>query len=657
MQNVSLMEIKRSDVQAHEAATTVMMRSAKGVAVAAAPAQRAIATVDGTAETMRRPSFASSTTMRSGMTPVATTPSGGSTTSLISVIQAINSADEIPTEGEAHVLRTVRTGIATGQAVAGLFETTTELAALKRQLNEGGRLTAEATAKLESLQAANAVVAGFVACSYITWALADFMADSAVPVEVPEPQEFRLSNYLTSLEGIIWELATVVASAKDDATLSRIVREHCQAKAAAYALRAMGMNGLDRFTNSHYKLEDSEFSIKGFEIPGKTRSDALVMDFRKPEEVVGNHLAKSASLRLAKMMMCYDFDAKTSPFVSLGGHVFTFMGDGFPGTGKTTLIQMICGLLNDYCKVAGYPFRYQNFGVDEVSEFQGMSGRNCRAFLDRILDPRAIGFGTIDDIDQVAGKRGDRQSSGGQQEITAVLMDAFAGANTLVRGNCTFGMFSNYPENVDDALRQRAGARFLIDGPQTQEDYQDLLAILLRKHLGGIGLGAAEGKLFVTQSIKDAVRATLEKHNRPQEPKIANVFDEVVGKLGPLNDMHKLSIYLKAIRDAEPRFTGRAVKNIADAVKTRAMDFDMPNEWFENPELFLRQPIARKTDMLKELMLPVTAEMLLQEINIYADSEARYGDKSLDAAVAAVLRENDVRELAQAALLERKKGA
>lgn len=39
-------------------------------------------------------------------------------------------------------------------------------------------------------------------------------------------------------------------------------------------------------------------------------------------------------------------------------------------------------------------------------------------------------------------------------------MDAFAGANTVVRGNCTFGMFSNYPENVDDALRQRSGARF-----------------------------------------------------------------------------------------------------------------------------------------------------------------------------------------------------
>jgi hypothetical protein len=27
-----------------------------------------------------------------------------------------------------------------------------------------------------------------------------------------------------------------------------------------------------------------------------------------------------------------------------------------------------------------------------------------------VLDPAVIGFGTIDDIDQIAGKRGDRQS-------------------------------------------------------------------------------------------------------------------------------------------------------------------------------------------------------------------------------------------------------
>ena len=51
----------------------------------------------------------------------------------------------------------------------------------------------------------------------------------------------------------------------------------------------------------------------------------------------------------------------------------------------------------------------------------------------------------------------DAQAEGcGQARSTAVLMDAFAGAGTVVRGNATFGMFSNHAESIDDALRQRA---------------------------------------------------------------------------------------------------------------------------------------------------------------------------------------------------------
>jgi hypothetical protein len=129
-------------------------------------------------------------------------------------------------------------------------------------------------------------------------------------------------------------------------------------------------------------------------------------------------------MRLARMIVAYDFDRQLNPFVELGGFLFTFMGDGAPGTGKTILIQMLAGMINDYCEVAGYPFHYENFGVDQISSYQGKSGQNCKAFVDNVLNPRAIGFGTIDDIDQVAAKRSDDRASAGQQEVTAVLMEA-----------------------------------------------------------------------------------------------------------------------------------------------------------------------------------------------------------------------------------------
>jgi hypothetical protein len=304
---------------------------------------------------------------------------------------------------------------------------------------------------------------------------------------------------------------------------------------------------------------------------------------------------------------------------------------------------MMAGLLNDYCKVAGYPFRYQNFSIDQIDSYQGKSGQNAKAFIDAVIDPAVIGFGTIDDIDQVAGKRGDRQSSAGQQEVTAVFMGAFAGANTVVRGNCSFGMFSNYPENVDDALRQRAGARFLVDGPQSREDYIDILALLLGKN-HAIPLG--DHDLFAAQEIRKAVSASFEGYAKPHEDGLLKVWDQVSRDLGALDTLAKLGAYLKAIQQADDRFTGRAIKNITDAVKVRAMDFELPDEWMENPDLFLFKPYDDKLAMIKGLMQPITVEMVIQEINRYADSEFRYADKSDEAAIETAVR--DMRRMEEA---------
>jgi hypothetical protein len=308
-------------------------------------------------------------------------------------------------------------------------------------------------------------------------------------------------------------------------------------------------------------------------------------------------------------------------------------------------------LLDEYCKAAGYPFRYQNFSIDQIDSYQGKSGQNAKAFIDAVLDPAVIGFGTIDDIDQVAGKRGDRQSSAGQQEVTAVFMGAFAGANTVVRGNCTFGMFSNYPENVDDALRQRAGARFLVDGPQSREDYIDILSLLLGKNHA---IPVGDHQLFAAQEIKKAVTASFEGYSKPHEDGLLRVWDRVQGEIGRLDTIAKLGAYLKAIQQADERFTGRAIKNITDAVKVRAMDFELPDEWMAEPDLFLFKGYDEKLSMIKGLTTPITVEMVIQEINRYADSEFRYADKSDEVAIEGMVRDFGRQEEAKRRYLEGK---
>ena len=468
--------------------------------------------------------------------------------------------------------------------------------------------------------------------------------------EVGELDEILTDNPILALNGALWELDGVLARLDGGALLVPALIAWCERLMESVTTRAAAAPRLEAFNSAAYRVEADDFQIDGFHPATKKRSTTLTMAFKKPQEVVGNHIAKYQAMKLSKMLMAYDFDRRLNPFAELGGFIFTFMGDGKPGTGKTTLIQMMAGLINDYCRNAGYPFRYANLSTESIDSYQGKSAQNAKAFVHDIIDPGVIGFGTIDDIDQLAGKRGDRQSSAGQLEITAVLMESFAGANTVVRGNCTFGMFSNYPENVDDALRQRAGARFLVDGPQSREDYIDLLQLLLGKR-HTIPLG--EHSLFAAQEIRKAVAASYEKHGRPQEDALAKVFETVQARIGGLDTVAKLGTYLKAIQEADERFTGRAVKNITDAVKVRAMDFELPDEWMEKPDLFLAKDYDTKAKMISELAKPITIEMVIQEINRYADSEFRYADQSDEAAISGAVRDMERMEQAKRRYLEK----
>ncbi|NOX41584.1 MAG: AAA family ATPase [Alphaproteobacteria bacterium] len=555
---------------------------------------------------------------------------------LIDTIKAADDGDPLTSPLQATVLQSLRRALAVANVVGDLYADQIGLEKLKRD-NLVGRLSGELSVKFAEMLAANALVSLFVFANMANFLLAPSVAEAGDNIDIGEVREILTDNPGLALEGALWELDQAIEKqAQTENDVIAVIKSYSEKLMEKVARRGDAAPRLEAFRAASYRVEADGFEVSGFAPAHKAQSSKLSMTFKKPTEVVGNHIAKYQAMKLSKMLMAYDFERRLNPFAELGGFIFTFMGDGMPGTGKTTLIQMMAGLISGYCEVAGYAFRYQNLGTDSIDSYQGKSAQNAKAFINNVLDPGVIGFGTIDDIDQLAGNRGDRQSSAGQLEITAVLMESFAGANTVIRGNCTFGMFSNYPENVDDALRQRAGARFLVDGPKTQADYVDILYLLMGDN-HNIDVGAHD--LFAAQEIKRAVAASFAGHGRPQEQALANVFDRVASQLGALDTIAKMGAYLKAIQEADARFTGRAIKNITDAVKVRAMDVELPDEWMEKPELFLFKDYETKTAMLKGLMQPITTDMLLQEINRYADSEFRYADKSDEAAIEAAVRD------------------
>jgi hypothetical protein len=84
----------------------------------------------------------------------------------------------------------------------------------------------------------------------------------------------------------------------------------------------------------------------------------------------------------------------------------------------------------------------------------------------------------------------------------------------------------------------------------------------------------------------------------------------------------------------------------------RAMDIELPDEWMEQPDLFLFKDYDTKMAMLKGMMQPITVEMLIQEINRYADSEFRYADKSDEVAIEGAVRDMQRMEEAKRRYLE-----
>ena len=84
------------------------------------------------------------------------------------------------------------------------------------------------------------------------------------------------------------------------------------------------------------------------------------------------------------------------------------------------------------------------------------------------------------------------------------------------------------------------------------------------------------------------------------------VYERFMKEHGEPKTMADVGTYLHMIKEAEPRFTGRAIKNVTDAIKMRAMDIELPEEWFEKPETFMHKPYDDKKAMIEELRGPFT---------------------------------------------------
>lgn len=254
----------------------------------------------------------------------------------IGSIDGADDDDALISPVQATVMNALRRAVSIALAVAENYAETSGLGDLKRA-NLESALAANRKAEFSELLAAEALITLYVFGNATSYLLSPHASETTV--ELGDVEEILTDNGQTALHGALWELDQGIAKhAQDDLRLIATISGFAEALMEKVALRAQTAPRLEPFTNAKWRIEADDFVVAGFSPASKAKSQTLTMSFKKPNEVVDNHIAKYQVMKLSKMLMAYDFDRKLNPFAELGGFIFTFMGDGKPGTGKTTLI-------------------------------------------------------------------------------------------------------------------------------------------------------------------------------------------------------------------------------------------------------------------------------------------------------------------------------
>ena len=394
---------------------------------------------------------------------------------------------------------------------------------------------------------------------------------------------------------------------------------------------------VDLIKEAEFRIAD-EFTIAGFEASYEEEQAKTKVEFvpMYPHQVAGNVLAKKEILRDMDRIVLFDPIIKKNPILEVGGLSWSVLYDGLPGTGKSSLFRMGLTRLNQRCEQVSEFWKSKNLGqlkwkqliVDQgiKDEFYGKTGKNLLNILDQAKKTDGIYIITTDDIDHLVSKDRSSSTGGADKDILNVLMQYADGINTIISGNVQWWAATNDATSMDPALRQRFIARYSVDGPQEWYDFSD---IIYNKLKNWIDLGIIDLK-------KDSSYKPYEmRKSQIGYEKETNLLSEVKSKFSRKKDISLRDIgeLCQEMKQQNPRFTGRAVHAVSEAIKKRVNDYEIPEEWYENPEAFFFKDYQTRVDMLKERCMKTSGQDVVQEFERYFKSEQRYASDKFDSDV------------------------
>jgi AAA+ superfamily predicted ATPase len=400
-------------------------------------------------------------------------------------------------------------------------------------------------------------------------------------------------------------------------------------------LRKSNLEYTETIVDRTYKLENSDFAVSGWDNVFQGAAKSIEFNKIQFEQIVGNRDAKHFARRLTERMLSYDFEAKKNPFQELGGFMPVFMGYGIPGTGKSMLIAAIATRLKDHTDHLDLPFLFHPMPDTLISTFQGGSAEKMVEWMKPLQDPTKLIFAPIDDAENNLQERTAQGVSAGVKEVIGVFLRYTEGAYAVNYGNSSIGLFTNLPEMLDKAVISRVQGRFKIDGARTEHDFVDQDYIWWKKLKDTmpnfVNMDDPEAyKYLADQGLAKTMGDILNTVEKPSEERVHAVFDRVE-KYHQTNDHMFYAALYKEIQKIFPFFSSRDVRNIQSAISLRLTDFDLEQDWFENPEIYFKKDYETKFNMLQELMKANMkgldfSDIRRQEVIRYLDNVATIAD-------------------------------
>ena len=400
-------------------------------------------------------------------------------------------------------------------------------------------------------------------------------------------------------------------------------------------LRLSSLEYTEPITDRTYKLENSEFAVSGWE--NVFEGTAVSVEFNKIqfEQIVGNRDAKHFARRLTERLMSYDFTTKKNPFQELGGFMPVFMGYGIPGTGKSMLIAAIATRLKEHCDNLDIPFLFHPMPDTLISTFQGGSAEKMVQWMKPLQDPNKLIFAPIDDAENNLQERTAQGVSAGVKEVIGVFLRYTEGAYAVNYGNSSIGLFTNLPEMLDKAVISRVQGRFKIDGARTIPDFIDQDHLWWRKlndtMPNFVNMKDPKDYTYLSeQGLAKNLGEILQQAEKPTEERVLDIYAKAESKFKTDEHLFYAELY-QNIQKAFPFFSSRDIRNIQSAVSLRLTDFDLPEDWFENPEVYFKKDYDVKFGMLQELMKSNMkglkfSDIRRQEVVRYLDNVATIAD-------------------------------